>query len=340
MPYPVIEYSNGKSMSGAAQVRIFTENQLKRTFGGKLFTHTTWENVNHAENREAFLSAARAKMARLVRPGDIVAHTCGAERSLVAAFPEAIHVETGIGYAAGPGGCYRIFESESWRAWHMGRYHVPSSSGTWPDYPEITTTAVVPNYYDTSDWRLGEGARGTTPYVLYAGRMTSDKGIEIVEACAQALPEVTFFVVSGDPRSDRLTAPNIHWIGRVSSRKELAGLYGSASCVLMPSRFWEPFGGVAVESLLCGTPVVCPDYAAFVETVAHPDDGMRCMTPEDYLYALRLMLDPEQGWASQASRASRRVRAQERFGLEPARLAYLAAFDHFERLHRQGIKPL
>lgn len=339
-PYPVIEYSNGVSKSGAEQVRIFTEKQLIRTFGPKLFTHTTWENVNHAQNRETFLSTVRAKMASRVRPGDIVAHTCGAEASLVAAFPEALHVETGIGYAAGPAGCYRIFESESWRAWHMGRYHVPNSSGTWPHYPEITTTAVCPNYYDPEDWGLGSGNHHGPPYVLYAGRMTSDKGIEIVESCARAFPETRFLVVSGDPRSDRLTAPNIQWVGRVEKRKDMAAMYGSATCVLMPSRFWEPFGGVAVESLLCGTPVICPDYAAFTETVAHPDDGLRCVTTDDYELALKLMLEPAEGWTSHAGRESRRTRAQERFGIKTVRAAYAAAFGQFERLRAQGVKPL
>ena len=339
-PYPVVSYVNGPAAPD--RVSILSEAKLRKRFGAKLFTHTTVENNGNQENRGEFLDKAMAKMASRVKPGDIVAHVYEPLQRFVAALPQAIHVETGIGYATGPAGCYRIFESESWRAWHMGRYHLTNNGGggTWPDYPELVSTAVVPNYYDPTQWPLGDGlgTRGR-PYVLFVGRMTSDKGIEVVEYLARAFPEITFKIVSGEPRSDRLTAPNIDWIGLVQSRSVLAVLYGSALCTIAPSRFWEPFGGVAVESLLTGTPVICPDYAAFVETVAHPDDGLRCMTPEDYRYALALMLNPEEGWASHAGRETRRARAQERFGIDRGRVLYEAAFEHFRRLHGAGVRP-
>src|SRR5215204_6493781 len=291
-PYPVTTYTNGPKACG--RVSIFSAAQLRKHYGAKLFTHTTVGNNLDVAHQNAFYDRVLAKMASRVKPGDIIAHVYEPLARFVAAFPQAIHVETGIGYASAPAGCYRIFESESWRAWHMGRHSLTNGGGggTFPHYPELECTAVVPNYYDTAQWPRGDGG----PYLLFVGRMTSEKGIEIVEHCARAFPEIAFKVVSGEPRSDRLTAPNIQWLGNVSSRGELAALYGGAACTLAPSRFWEPFGGVAVESLLTGTPVVCPDYAAFVETVAHPDDGIRCMTWGDYELALRLVLDPDEGW--------------------------------------------
>ena len=44
-------------------------------------------------------------------------------------------------------------------------------------------------------------------------------------------------------------------------------LFANAKCTLMPSKYAEPFGFVALESMLSGTPVITTDYGAFPETV-------------------------------------------------------------------------
>jgi glycosyltransferase involved in cell wall biosynthesis len=62
---------------------------------------------------------------------------------------------------------------------------------------------------------------------------------------------------------------------------------GGARAVLMPTLFMEPFGGVAVEAQLCGTPVISTDHAAFSETVKHGFSGWRCHTLEQFVWAAR-----------------------------------------------------
>lgn len=357
--YRVVEYANGASQSAADEkVSIWSTDQLSKFAGGDkaLFAKTTNGLDSDTELRELFGLMVQREMRSRVKPGDIVAHVFGCTASaqrIVKAFPEAIHVETGIGYSSGPFGAYRIFESESWRAWHMGHYSMTQNGGggTWPNFPEMTTTQVVPNYYDEKDWPVGDGegwpqdsARGIKPgpYVIWVGRLGSIKGIEVVNALAHAMPELTFKCVSGDVLTDamrnaRLNAPNIQWIGRVSARSDLAALYGGALCTIAPSMFWEPFGGVAVESLMCGTPVLCPDYAAFVETVSDAEDGVRCGPPGDYLEGLKVIQDPTFGTAT--ARSLRRDRAIERFGIKAVGLRYKAALGAIRRWHSHGLKP-
>lgn len=363
--YRVVEYANGASQSEADEkVCIFSVDQLSKFAGGdeNLFNKTTSGLDSDEELRDLFGLMVTRELRKRIKPGDIVAHvfgcTSGAMR-MVKAFPEAVHVETGIGYSSGPFGAYRIFESEAWRAWHMGRYTLSSNGagGTWPSYPEFTCTQVVPNYYREEDWALGDGDKyshndcSPAPYALWVGRLASIKGVEVVQSLARAMPELTFKCVSGDIptkefMAERLNAPNIEFLGRVSARSDLAKLYGGAVATIMPSLFWEPFGGVAVESLMCGTPVLCPDYAAFVETVADAEDGVRCGPPGDYVDGLRAILDPRwPDWTSvEASvrakvRYDRRARAIERFGIKAVGLRYKAALGAIRRWHAQGLRP-
>ena len=351
--YRVVEYANGPSQSEADEkVCIWNMAELEKFAGGvgALYDKTTSGLDSDEELRDLFGLMVTRELRKRIKPGDIVAHvfgcTAGAQR-IVKAFPDAIHVETGIGYGSGPFGAYRIFESESWRGWHMGRYTLAGNGGggTWPNYPELTTTQVVPNYYNEKDWTFYTAPEQLSPkpYALWVGRLASIKGPEVVNALAQAHPELTFKCVSGDPLTEdfrlaRLNAPNIEFLGRVSARSDLAKLYGGAVATVMPSLFWEPFGGVAVESLMCGTPVLCPDYAAFVETVADVEDGVRCGPPGDYLTGLQLLLSQERDLAPSA-RSDRRDRAIARFGVKAVGLQYKAALGAIRRWHAEGLKP-
>ncbi|MCK5385627.1 MAG: glycosyltransferase [Gammaproteobacteria bacterium] len=59
---------------------------------------------------------------------------------------------------------------------------------------------------------------------------------------------------------------HIKYLGEVSHEKKVE-LMQNAAMTVLPVSFNEPFGLVAVESMLCGTPVIALDMGAYKETV-------------------------------------------------------------------------
>jgi glycosyltransferase involved in cell wall biosynthesis len=124
--------------------------------------------------------------------------------------------------------------------------------------------------------------------------MTARKGLAIVAELAKRQPVVT--AGQGDERVAGATHAGVV-VGA-----EKAELLARARAVLVPTVYIEPFGGVAVEAMLSGTPVITSPFGAFTETVEHGLTGYRCHTLADFLEAADTVdeLDPKtiRDWAA------------------------------------------
>src|SRR6185437_15604815 len=118
------------------------------------------------------------------------------------------------------------------------------------------------------------------PHVLYAGRLSREKGIlELVEA-ARGLP----LVVAGDgPLRDRVPGA----LGMLP-HDELVRRYAQAAVVACPSRR-EGFGVVCAEAMAHGRPVVASRVGGLRDLVADGETGI-LVEPGD-VPALRAALE-------------------------------------------------
>jgi len=222
-------------------------------------------------------------------------------------------VEPFIGYY-GTFANFRVFETYT---------HQSAVYGTQSRDPDGKLyDAVIPNYYDLNDFPVNLDLR--QDYLLYIGRLIQRKGIQIALQAARAADIKLVMAGQG------VVEQNINWIkteegmvipleaGKVeyfgqANVEERAALMGNARAVIMPTIFMEPFGGVAVETQLCGTPVISTDYASFSETVEHGKTGWRCHTLEQFVWAIKNIDKLEGGTAYIRERAATRY-SLERVG--------------------------
>ena len=166
---------------------------------------------------------------------------------------------------------------------------------------------VIPHFLDPSDYPFQPNPG---EYLAYLGRAAEDNGVALARETA-ALAGLEF--------------REVH---RGCAGGEKARLLGEARAVLMPTLYLEPFGYVAIEAMMCGTPVITTDWGSFPEIVREGVDGFRCRTQAEFTEAVRL--------APSLDRRRIRQGAQERFTVDAVAPRYRNYLDFIWKAHRYG----
>jgi alpha-maltose-1-phosphate synthase len=161
----------------------------------------------------------------------------------------------------------------------------------------------------------------TTPYVLFVGRITDQKGIfHLIEAARRLPAGVQVVLCASAPDTPEIeerlrravaTMPNVRWINEMVKHEVVVQLYSHAAVFCCPS-VYEPFGIINLEAMACETPVVASAVGGILEVVVDGETGLLVppANPEALAAALtRLLNDPDtRRRMGQAGR--RRVEAQ------------------------------
>jgi glycosyltransferase involved in cell wall biosynthesis len=189
------------------------------------------------------------------------------------------------------------------------------------------TVRVIPSGVDVPE---AVGEPDDPPHVLYAGRLSEEKGVlELVEA-TRGMP----LVVAGDgPLRDRVPGA----LGFVS-HNELLDLYERAAVVVCPSRR-EGFGVVCAEAMASGRPVVAAAVGGLRDLVLDGETGL--LVPPRNVPALRAALERLLGDPELRRRlgTAARKRAREAFSWDRTVSLTLRAYEDALPTARLPLRP-
>lgn len=164
----------------------------------------------------------------------------------------------------------RLFDVDS------SRVHVIHNGIDPAQYRKVDSTAALKRY----------GIDPTTPYLLFVGRITRQKGFQhLIRAiqfmdrnfqivlCAAA-PDTPGMAEEMRVAVERAKAERagIIWIDEMVDQKTAGELYSHAAVFVCPS-IYEPFGIINLEAMACETPVVASAVGGIKEVVVDGETG-------------------------------------------------------------------
>jgi glycosyltransferase involved in cell wall biosynthesis len=131
---------------------------------------------------------------------------------------------------------------------------------------------------DRGPVRASLGLGGDEPLALYAGRVTTDKGVLVLADALERLPSL-HLAVAGDgealPELRRRAArlPRLHLLGQVAPAQVLR-LLSAADLFVHPSCCAEGLPSAVLEAAAAGLPIVATPQGGTVEVISSPEHGL------------------------------------------------------------------
>jgi len=293
-------------------VAVTFDEDLQKAYGNydwrkNFFQHNVTDYAHKMFNERGIVEVGKRK-----QPGDFLLCFWGfGHRPIANAHPELTPVEPGIGCTNEPFTQHSIFESHAVMNVVYGKYN---RSPHWYD-------AVIPNYFDPIDFEFNDTPK---EYFLFVGRIIDSKGIGIAIDVTQRIGVKLLVAGQGDLKTIRDPIPDhVIQIGYVEPR-ERSELMRNAKALIAPTHYNEPFGGVTIEALFCGTPTITTDWGGFAENNLHGITGYRCRTIEQFVWAARNI--------DKISRKACHEWAMNNFSLERVALMYEEYFETLSKV--------
>lgn len=147
----------------------------------------------------------------------------------------------------------------------------------------------------------------TSPTVAFAGRLVWEKGADVLleafHRVQERIPEARLLIAGDGPERPRLEAmatqlgldPQVTFLGMLP-QEEMEAHFREAWVQVVPSRWQEPFGLVAAEALMRGTPAIVTNSGGLAEFVQDGITGLHCPAGDSPKLAKALgdlLSDPE-----------------------------------------------
>jgi FkbM family methyltransferase len=277
--HTLYHYGHEKSNPPYAEnVTVITDEIWEKVYGthdykSKLFTYNTQD-----EAYQTFYKNAIKEIGKRKNKNDFILPFWGTGvKPICEAHPDLITVEPGIGYAKGHWANWKIFES-------YAIYHAYCGLEAVGTCKQNNYDIVIPNYFDLDEFEFNDKKED---YFLFLGRVYDGKGVNIAIQVTEHLGyklKIAGQIDEKGPYRSKQFPPHVEFVGYADEEKRKT-LMKNAKGSFLASQYVEPFGGVQIENLLCGTPTITSDWGAFTENNIEGITGYRCRTFDDYLKA-------------------------------------------------------
>ena len=119
-------------------------------------------------------------------------------------------------------------------------------------------------------------------YVAYIGRLSYEKGFDLLIEVAHRHPEIAFRFAGAQRSATSIEIPeNVTFMGYLHG-KELKDFIQNCRFVVMPSRCYEGFPMAILEAAQYGKPTIGPEHGGFTEIIGNGENSIgRLFTPND-----------------------------------------------------------
>ncbi len=133
---------------------------------------------------------------------------------------------------------------------------------------------VKPNFVSPDPGAAPGGGR----FALFVGRLSKEKGIDVMLRAWEQCPDVKLKIVGDGPMAEQVKAaaarlPNIEWLGRLPVGQVMQTM-GEAGALIFPSVWYEGLPKTIIESLAKGTPIIASKIGAMIELIDHGRMGL------------------------------------------------------------------
>jgi glycosyltransferase involved in cell wall biosynthesis len=130
--------------------------------------------------------------------------------------------------------------------------------------------AVKPNFVDLPAPR----EYGPRAGALFVGRLSQEKGVDVLARAARLLPDAAIDVIGDGPQEGLLQdVPGVRMLGR-QAPEDIYARMRTAGCLVLPSVWYENFPRVLVEAFACGLPVVASRLGAMADLIEEGVTGL------------------------------------------------------------------
>lgn len=135
--------------------------------------------------------------------------------------------------------------------------------------------------YNFADLPDAPPRKGPGEYVSYVGRISPEKGLDVLIAAARiaGVPVKIAGDPSPMPELQQNLPPNVEFVGALK-RDQIPSFLSNARMLVVPSIWYEAFGIVCAEAMAYRLPVVASETGGLPEVVSHGVTGL-CVPPKD-----------------------------------------------------------